>query len=465
MGRLLRAGDCTIICGSCSKPRGLTIDILTLFAMREEMDATIRRLKACQDAIYAASALWYCLKPSGSASGSERGRAVKKLTFKEKMRQKRRAVRVRRLGRRRNKLAKYEYVDLWHGAEIERAKSTRASIHPPAIMIFEENFEQMTTFFEETRLRLLRTNERSQWIARSGKRKRARIAGYVDFSKIEQMSTAAALVLAAEYERAVQIIGAPPPLVNVDRWQPQVINQLFHLGFFPMLGITEASLEDQLLTEGDVMTLQFLSGSNAEETAKADEMLLQLAAFLDPENALPDELRIPFNSALSEAMVNVRKHAYPEGHDFQYRHVNKWWLAASADKRERSLTVVIYDQGATIPVTYAKMAATDRIRKFVEGVVGSITGKAEKPFAFDGVHIEAAAKFGNSQTGDAHRGKGLPDMLNVIDQCPEGRLVILSRGGQYIYRSGGESSRSAHHRSVGGTLIEWHVRLPENAGD
>lgn len=428
------------------------------------MDTTDRLVAETLPAIYAAAPLWYLLKLSEPNERSNRGQTVKKLSHQQKMRHLRRALRSQRTGRRRKGLSKYEFVDLWHGAEIERAKSTRAPVNPPTVMVFEENFEEMTTFFDETRLRLLRTNEHSQWIARTGKRKRARIAGYVDFSKIEQMSTAAALVLAAEYERAVEIIGSPPPLVNVDRWQPQVINQLFQLGFFPMLGITEANIEEKLMTDGDVMTLQFLSGSNAEETAKADEMLMQLASFLDPENELPEELRIPFNSALSEAMVNVRKHAYPEGYDFQYRHVNKWWLAASADKRERSLTVVIYDQGATIPVTYARMAATDRVRKFVEGMVGTITGKPEQPFAFDGVHIEAAAKFGNSQTGDPHRGKGLPDMLNVIDQCPDGRLVILSRGGKYIYRSGGRSTRSAHHRSVGGTLIEWHVRLPEHVG-
>ncbi|WP_141507375.1 hypothetical protein [Rhizobium sp. H4] len=326
-------------------------------------------------------------------------------------------------------------------------------------MVFDKNFEEMTDFLEGTRRRLLKVNKGSVWIARRGKRHGPSIAGYVDFSKIEEMSTAAALVLAAEYQRAIDIIKSPPPLVNIRNWKDEVLLQLYQLGFFSILGITDDALAGQLYTQGDVMTLKILSGSNALETEQADQMLMELGRFLDPENQLPNNIRIPLNSALSEAMVNVRKHAYPEDYDFQYRHLGRWWLAASANRREKSLTVVIYDQGATIPVTYSKMATLDHVRKFIDQIVAP---GQKQPFAYDGVHIEAAAKFGNSQTGQSHRGKGLPDMLHVIDQCQDGRLVILSRGGRYVYNAGGRSSRSSYHRSVGGTLIEWNVRLPDD---
>lgn len=158
--------------------------------------------------------------------------------------------------------------------------------------------------------------------------------------------------------------------------------------------------------------------------------------------------------------MNVKMHAYTGDHRFQFRHVGRWWLTGSADRANRVLNVVIYDQGATIPLTYDKLPKHREVLEFIKGGLASIAG-GRSPYASDAVHIEAAMKYGNSQTDRPNRGKGLPQMQDAIDAAGNGRLFVASRGGQYLYGDGKGVGRKATYRhSIGGTLIEWTIQLP-----
>jgi len=185
-------------------------------------------------------------------------------------------------------------------------------------------------------------------------------------------------------------------------------------------------------------------------------MLLELARFIDPGNQLPRKFSLPLNSALSEAMVNVRMHAYPDNYRFQFKHIDRWWITGSADRVSRTITIAIYDQGASIPVTFARLNAREAARAYIEQ---SIRKVSDHPFQQDGIHIEAAMKYGRSQSGLTQRGKGLPQMQEAIDVIGNGRLVILSRGGAYIYEDGRSELRTFRY-SVGGTLIQWSLQVP-----
>ncbi|RUM95324.1 hypothetical protein EET67_23905 [Pseudaminobacter arsenicus] len=335
--------------------------------------------------------------------------------------------------------------------------SEKAPSYPPEIMCFERNLDQTAGFLARLRRRLLSVGPRPSWTR--NKNGTPRLRSYLDFARIEEISTSCALVLAAEYERIGKIIGSPPPVVNLDEWNEPVFFRLWQLGFFPLLGLTESNLADQVTEDENSMTLRFFSGANAEETEQADRMLQRLAKFIDPENSLPDDIAIPLNSALSEAMVNVGMHAYPENYPFPFRHIGRWWLSGSANRKSRTLTVAIYDQGATIPVTYRELATAAKVRAFL---AENWPLKDNHVFAADAVHIEAAMKYGNTQSQKPNRGKGLPQMQEAIDVCGNDRLMILSRGGRYIYHSAKKTERSTFHSSIGGTLIEWTVTLPSH---
>ena len=346
-------------------------------------------------------------------------------------------------------------IRIWDGEEVFAAVSERAPTRPPRLMCFERNLIETTDFLLRVRKRLLSAGARPSWFrTKNGKRT---LNGYLDFAQVEEVSTSCALVLAAEYERIKTFAASPTPIVNLHQWNEPVFSRLLQLGFFPLVGVTESTLADQFVEDESTITLRFFSGSNAEETELADQMLQRLARFIDPQSALPDDIAIPLNSALSEAMINVRAHAYPSNFRFQFRHVNRWWFSGSADRKTRTLTVAIYDQGATIPVTYAPQATSDRVRAFI---AENWPFQEEQVYATDAVHIEAAMKYGNSRTGQPNRGKGLPQMQEAIDACGNGRLMILSRGGRYIYHRAGKTERSVFNSSIGGTLIEWTVKLP-----
>lgn len=369
-------------------------------------------------------------------------------------------LRARNQLRRCNRTAARIPVRVWQGDEIEYAISTKTPTVPPVFMCLDRNEIEVPVFLEKLRRRLLRNVLRPQWLVKQSKG-RTFIKGFLDFSRIQEISTSAALVLAAEYERIVRFVGSPPPLINLDEWNDDVFKRLFELGFFEIIGTTPPNPETYLTADTDIMTLRFISGSNAAETRLAGEMLMRLAEFLDPDHHLPEEISVPLTSALSEAMSNVREHAYPSDYRFRFRHIRRWWLTGSADRRNRTLTVVIYDQGATIPVTYSRLSSLAHVRKWIDERVASVTGSPKHPFQNDGLQIAAAVKFGSSQTEEPHRGKGLPDMKFAIDQCKNGKLTILSRGGRYVYNGlTGQSTHSSYGASIGGTLIEWTMTLP-----
>jgi hypothetical protein len=280
---------------------------------------------------------------------------------------------------------------------------------------------------------------------------------YIDFTPIRYISTAAALVLAAEYDRARIIIGRPSPLIDLHEWDKEVFERLLQLGFFQAVGMGKIENGEHATINEDVMTLRFVSGSDASETEQADQMLLELARFIDPASELDEAIAVPLNSALSEAMVNVRMHAYPKDVRFRFRHVGRWWLAGTADRKKRFLSIAIYDQGASIPVTYPRQQWSSAVKAYVGEM---LSFGARSLYANDPVHIAAAMQYGNSNTDRPNRGKGLPQMLEAIDQAGDGQLLVISRGGRYLYRNGKVAERKHYRRSIGGTLIEWTIQLP-----
>lgn len=376
---------------------------------------------------------------------------MKKLTEKRKRWL---IVRARNQFRRSNRKALGRIkVTLWDGEEFVEALSERAPKKPPSCLSLGSNFEQTALFIERIRRRMLsRPRNRQKWAPRSVDGMR-RLKGFYDFSFIREIDVAAALVLSAEYARMGELIGDTPPIINVDAWDKSVFNQLFEIGFFDVVNLNRPDEMHLEHTQQDTLSLKFFSGNQAE-VEKADRALSALYDFACPSGDLSLEARLKVNSAISEAMSNVTRHAYPERFKFQYPHLNKWWMTGTADRRTKTVTIVFYDQGATIPVTYQELSLADAIWSFI-----GPREEASHLYHRDGKLIQAAAKYGNTQTNEPNRGKGLPQMIEVISSSLNGRLRILSRGGEYIHNSGGQERNAWHPTSIGGTLIEWTFQV------
>jgi anti-sigma regulatory factor (Ser/Thr protein kinase) len=265
------------------------------------------------------------------------------------------------------------------------------------------------------------------------------------------------------YQRAKNRTGRVPSTVNLHQWSDPAFVTLFELGFFETVGhIVEDAQAFRDSETGDVRTMTLITGQNSTGLQSVSEAILDLSTFIGGSEPMRPDIQKALNSALGEAMSNVAHHAYPDRDgESGGETLNIWWVSASADRTARVLRVVVYDQGATIPVTLPKrtwFAALDLTRTFSatsrDGVV---------PHPHDADYIEYAMGVGKTQTGQAGRGEGLPQMRELLNICGAGSLMILSRGGVCCYWPDKPMASQALSIPIEGTLIEWEIHLPKAA--
>lgn len=365
---------------------------------------------------------------------------------------------------RLERLRERHYVWGWDGGERERLLAERRADTPPSEICFISNPDESIKFLAGIRSKSRAVETEDAWgrpvfVAKPrSPNGMKRVRKYWDFSKVKKISTAAALVLTAEYDRLAQIAHQTPPTIDLERWSHPFFKRMYEIGFFEVVGLTE-DVASLYRTDGDVQTMRIISGMNANQLQQASECIRDLIRFIDTAASLRPDAELALNNALSEAMANVSAHAYPVGHEFKYRHVGKWWVTASADRLTRELSIVIYDQGASIPVTYARKELSQEVKDVLASIF-----RPEPTFEFanDGAYIQTAMLPGKSQTNQRNRGYGLPEMKTLVDICEWGSLRILSRGGEAKYEYGKNSLDSTSRDvSVGGTLIEWTLRIPQ----
>lgn len=293
----------------------------------------------------------------------------------------------------------------------------------PERLDFEANYERTSTIFRQLREATLK-----------GRRvKRVR------FDRIKYISPAAALVLASEVDIWNHRVGGRLK-PNIDSWDKDIRRLLCEMGYFELLGLERPTTP---IPSGSVTFLNFRRGTSGP----VDKGKLAKELRIDIERITGQGIRKhEFFQGLSEAMVNVGHHAYPAtapGNKF-------WWQSASFDRRDRTLTVMFYDQGIGIPASLPPGGLIERLRARF----------ASWP---DSLKIKTAMKYGRSSTRRGERGKGLQDVAKFAKAYPEGRLSIYSGNGLYRIRHTNDDKVQVrlrdHKNSVGGTLIEWSVRL------
>lgn len=348
-------------------------------------------------------------------------------------------------------LAHSRYVEIWQGAEYEKALSKHAPHIPPNELCLEKNTIDTVQYLEAVRRHGNRTiNHRINYVKRK-KGRLPRIKSYTDFSKLKGISTAAAVVLTAEYDRIAQFRNEIPPTVNLKEWNDAVFLKLYQLGFFELLGHASPK-KDNLVKDGDFKTMQIIRAMNNDDLERVDNSLTELGNFL----SIPDEVVIQLITALSEAISNMIHHAYPVDMPLSYPFLNSLWVSATANRKNNTLTVVAYDQGASIPVTYPRINRIEKVGRYLGRV---LIRQTAFDYQNDDKYIRAAMKYGGSRTDEAHRGKGLPQMLETIKHIGSGRMKVYSRGGWCEKSASGKLSSGSHQHSIGGTLIEWSLEL------
>ncbi len=215
----------------------------------------------------------------------------------------------------------------------------------------------------------------------------------------------------------------------------KVAQVLMQLGIFDLLGVlcTVAPMDD------DVIHWRFAHGQKVEGE-KYEDVLADFDGEITP--ALSERLF----TGITEAMTNVVNHAYEFPREDGIRSsTSDWWMFSQ--EKDGQLTVVFCDLGAGIPKTlkYKRPNVWKRIvRNRVSGDAGAI-GYA----LVDSV----------SRTKLSHRGKGLGQIVGLIDSVPNGRVKIMSNKGM-LCRQDGETTTYNYRDSIMGTIINWQIPLP-----
>ncbi len=277
----------------------------------------------------------------------------------------------------------------------------------PENFCLDTNRDEMLSFFWNFR-RLMSLPVRGRLLPKNVGARVPKIWSYYDFAAIKKITPAAALVFASEFDRIRRVFDRPLYAVDLHKWNPEVVRTLRDIGFFSLLGI-EAPCSER--PNDQIVVFRFRSNTKVvseEIGGEGSSLLGDLFAAIEGNQSL----RLNLYTAVLEAMQNVIDHAYVDRFFHGIRHVKAWWLGAAADRLNRELTVTLYDQGITIPVSL--------------------------PF-----------RQGTPLLGDALR------KLFGLDYDPEDtKYDAAARCGLYEVQSGGKVSTEVLQVPLGGTLIE-----------
>ena len=286
---------------------------------------------------------------------------------------------------------------------------------------------------------------------------------WFDFASIRRITPSSALALTSEFDRAMRLVGGRRlSLVNVEKWNFEVLRNLAELGLLEMFGISPDNKELHKLGKTILLPIRssdLVLGGEANELYEGIRALIDNIELADIDDAANKRLRAEICAILTEAMENVATHAYPEGADFDFHFLPRWWMTAALNTDEKKLTVAMYDQGVSIPVSLPSWERYDKVDAMLRRFKNMLANRNEIGDVTDGLAIRVAMKVAVSATREENRGKGLPEMKRFIDSCRDGHLRIISRAGEYVYRKNERPRAFNHPTSLGGTLIEWEVLL------
>lgn len=349
-------------------------------------------------------------------------------------------------------------IEMVTATGVWRTKAPSSPSRMPSVLCFDQNgIETLATLAEirrrmNTRLRgtLVGTtlskhrNARPKWSGR-----------YRNFEDLELVSPAAALVLASEYERVRHLGGFGARVIDVERWKPEVVQTFWDIGFFDIVGIPQHLEKPDLQAEFAILPMR--SGDTADGPAVSALLNDLKSLYPGDAGAGPNEKMLHLYGAMVEGIVNVVRHAYPPGASYRFRPINRWWMTGAVDRGDRWTTAVIYDQGVTIPVSLPNWQHYAGVSRRIKAAMGLVPAPGDPKS--DGEAIAAAVEESVSSTGEPHRGHGLAQMRDFVDQCSQGYLRIMSRHGEVVFRENGQRQIKNHDVSIGGTLIEWRALL------
>lgn len=253
----------------------------------------------------------------------------------------------------------------------------------------------------------------------------------LDFSDVQNITAAAALVLFAKITRCQSCLP-----VGMFRFPDRVIS---------LIPPKDKDVKGKFVGSG--LWAAIKPGGQKKLERLWDDWSNPYKTGNDPSRQIEDiigNLRQSFGvlpnkiiGALQESYLNIAHHAYEtfkEEPHFSGFMVGRWWQYANLNQKTGKLAIIIYDMGVGIPAT---------LRSIQKGVS-------------DCSSIKHAMKPGVTRFNKQGRGRGFSDIKRPIDTNTSAEyLLIFSGRGEVAYNSGKTIRETSHTYDIGGTLLEW----------
>lgn len=317
-------------------------------------------------------------------------------------------------------------------------KNREKVVEPPPILSLNRAPEETRSFLAEVR-KLADDNSPN-------------LRRRVDLKNLKEIDIDAALALVAELDRWQRIKGIFLTPETVSSWDTSIVSKLYSLGFFNLLKTNTSGIR---IEKTKKHWIPFISSTQAVGYAAKKLRVALTEVMSNVDGRIP----APIYDPLIESMKNAIEHAYADiGDDLAtYHHFGRrWWMTGAYDEDTHCIEVVFLDLGMTIPATLPNSRYWKNLQK--DPIYGP-------HLHHDSVRTRAAMLYGMSQTGQYQRGKGFKNIVEPAYRHPKNAVIVISRRAHCFVINSEVNISAECNIPFAGTLISWHINLPEVGSD
>ncbi len=262
----------------------------------------------------------------------------------------------------------------------------------------------------------------------------------IDHSLMSKVTPSSILVLASTIEKSQKLAGIK--LKGNKSYLPQnetvryLLNEIDYWKYFNVSKLKTNFMQNRF-------TFFKILDSYQVDNTKIGKMI----EFFEKQVGFNNDAKSLLNTALCEASANTVEHGYNNSNI--NKDTDRWWLTASIDKQEGTISFVFYDQGMGIfkSLEHHKNSQVKKLYNRASNLI------KDKPHAKILQHMLSNNA---SKHNTINRGYGMQTFKNFIDKADNGLLFIASENASYEYP---KDSLKEYSNSLSGTLIVWKIQV------
>ncbi len=261
----------------------------------------------------------------------------------------------------------------------------------------------------------------------------------IDHSEMLKVTPSSILVLASTIEKSQKLAGIKfkgnKEYLPKDETVKYLLNEIDYWKYFNVSKLETNILQDRFIF------FKILDSYQVDNT-KIGKMI----EFFEKQVGFNNNAKSLLNTALCEAAANTVEHGYNSNIN---KATDRWWLTASIDKQEGTISFVFYDQGMGI-FKSLEHHKDNKVKTLYNKTLNLIK---EKPHAKILQHMLSNNA---SKHNTINRGYGMKTFKDFIDKADNGLLFIASENASYEYP---KDNLKEYDNPLSGTLLVWKIQV------